>query len=172
MSKKTKTNKSKDILKVALLFFVVFVISAFSFSIFKSKDIQGLVFNKEIRYDVVVKTPNGVINTEVADNDAKRERGLSFRKSMQDSEGMLFIFDVSGRQAFWMKDMNFPLDILWLDEEGRVVYMEENVATSTYPGYFVNEPKAKYVFEINAGLANKLGIYLGTKLVISTSTKK
>lgn len=172
MSKKTKTNKSKDILKVALLFFVVFVISAFSFSIFKSKDIQGLVFNKEIRYDVVVKTPNGVINTEVADNDATRERGLSFRKSMQDSEGMLFIFDVSGRQAFWMKDMNFALDILWLDEEGRVVYMEENVATSTYPGYFVNEPKAKYVFEINAGLANKLGIYLGTKLVISTSTKR
>lgn len=172
MSKKTKTNKGKDVLKVALLFFVVFAISASSFFIFKSNDVQSLIFDKNIRYDVIVKTPNGAINTEVADNDSTRERGLSFRNRMQDGEGMLFIFDVPGRQAFWMKDMNFPLDILWLDEEGRVVYMEENVAVSTYPGYFVNEAKAKYVFEINAGLANKLGIYLGTKLVISTSTNR
>lgn len=172
MSKKTKTNRGKNTLKVILLFFVVFAISGGSFFIFKSKGVQGLMFNKNIRYDVVIKTPNGLINTEVADSDSARERGLSFRKSMQDSEGMLFIFEVPGRQAFWMKDMNFPLDILWLDEEGRVVYMEENVAVSTYPGYFVNKPKAKYVFEINAGMANKLGIYLGTKLVISTSTKR
>ena len=174
MSKKTqaiKLKKSQN-LKIIGLFVFVFLASVLLVYIFKSKTVQGLMYDRNIRHDISVIAPKGTIDTELADSDSERERGLSFRNEMQISEGMLFVFDKSAKYAFWMKDMNFPIDILWLDEEGRVVYMEENVAVSTYPGYFINEAKAKYVFEINAGMANKLGIYLGTKLVISTSTNR
>ena len=149
-----------------LIFFLAFTLSGLAVFIYKSTSVQEFFFDRTIHHDTIVKAPEGEIQTEIAGTSLSRERGLSYRKNMKNNEGMLFVFDKPGKYGFWMKDMNFPLDIIWLDESGRVVYTEDNVATSTYPGYFINSPQAKYVLELNAGVAKKIGIYLGTKLVI------
>ena len=161
-----KNKQEISIKQFILIFFLSFVVSGFSIFIYKSTPSQEFFFDRTVRHDIVITAPEGKIQTEVADTSMSRERGLSFRKNMQIGEGMLFIFDTPGKYGFWMKDMNFSLDIIWLDKEGRVVYLEDNVATSTYPGYFINGSQAKYVLELNAGSASKLGIYLGTKLII------
>ena len=151
-----------------LIFFLAFAVSGIAVFIYKSTPVQEFFFDRYVRHDIVVRAPEGDIQTEVSDTSSSRELGLSFRKEMQIGEGMLFVFDTPGKYGFWMKDMNFPLDIIWLDKEGRVVYLVDSVAVSTFPGVFMNDPQAKYVLELNAGVASKLGIYLGTKLEIGT----
>ena len=169
ISKAYKSNKDFTLKQFILIFFLAFVVSGIVMFIYKSTPVQEFFFDRYVRHDIVVKAPEGDIQAELADTSSSRELGLSFRKSMQIGEGMLFAFDASGKYGFWMKDMNFPLDIIWLDESGRVVYFVDNVATSTFPGVFMNDPQAKYVLELNAGSASKLGIYLGTKLEIGIS---
>ena len=75
-----------------------------------------------------VITQKGVkIPVEVSDTPAKRQQGLSDRPRLKPGWGMLFVFERSGRHDFWMKDMNFPIDILWL-RNSRVVYVAEKIA--------------------------------------------
>ena len=87
---------------------------------------------------------------------------------MGDDEAMLFIFDAPGRYGFWMKDMNFPLDIIWINQNGIVVDIERNVTPETYnqKKTYINQSEASYVLEINAGMAAKFGLYLGSKVKI------
>ena len=70
---------------------------------------------------------------EIANTDASRERGLSSHTALLDNQGMLFIFDKPGNYGFWMKDMIFPIDILWIDANFKIIDIESAVATSTYP---------------------------------------
>lgn len=163
MSRSHKKNTQEMKLIIGLFVFTA-CISAALFFIFKSTPVQEFLHGGTLAHDTVINTPKGAIFVEIADTDSARELGLSFKKKISTDEGMLFVFDTPGNYAFWMKDMNFPLDIIWLDENGRVVKIEGNVAPSTYPGYFVNDAKAKYVLEISASTSEKLGIYLGTKL--------
>ncbi|QQR82525.1 DUF192 domain-containing protein [Candidatus Campbellbacteria bacterium] len=106
------------------------------------------------------------INLEVADTDVLRTQGLSGRESLASTTGMLFVFDESDTYGFWMKDMRFPLDIIWLDEQGVVVHIEYNVAPETYPSVLTPNEKALYVLEVNAGVASELLIEKGTRLDI------
>lgn len=98
---------------------------------------------------------------EVADTDFLRERGLSYRASLAPQTGMLFVFDAPGNLKFWMKDMNFPLDIIWLDADKKVVHIEQSVSPSTYPQSFGPEIPTQYVIELNAGEAKALGLSRG-----------
>jgi hypothetical protein len=65
---------------------------------------------------------------------------------------MLFIFDQPQESKFWMKDMQFPLDILWLNEDREIIYIKESLQPETYPNTFGPDTPAQYVIEINAGL--------------------
>jgi uncharacterized protein len=103
---------------------------------------------------------------EVADTGALREQGLSGRASLPEGRGMLFVFDQDGSWGIWMKDMLFSIDIVWLDKEGRVAWMETNVSPETYPTAFYSESPARYVLELPAGAAAKYGIAIGTKIVL------
>ncbi len=103
--------------------------------------------------------PRGRISVEVVDNDTTRTMGLSGREDLGRNDGMLFKFDdSSANRCFWMKDMNFPLDIIWLDQDKKVVHIENNVAPETYPQSYCPDEPAKYVLEVNAGRATELGI--------------
>jgi uncharacterized membrane protein (UPF0127 family) len=115
---------------------------------------------------MTVLMPKGAIEVEVANTKASRELGLSGRKSMTDDEGLLFVFDTPGRYGFWMKDMKFPLDIIWINQNGIVVDIERNLTPDTYPKPYINDSDATYVLEINAGLAQHFGLYLGSKVKI------
>lgn len=93
---------------------------------------------------------------EVADTQEARVQGLSDRKSLAHDTALLFVFDESSVQCFWMKDMQFPIDMVWVDENWRVVHIERNVSPNTYPDEKCPEKPAKYVIETNANMTNQL----------------
>ncbi len=97
------------------------------------------------------------LNLEVVDTERERTRGLSGRESLGKNAGMLFVFPVSNTYGFWMKDMNFSIDIVWLDENFEIVYIKEEVSPETYPESFRPDTPARYVLEVNAGVMNEMG---------------
>jgi hypothetical protein len=104
---------------------------------------------------------------EVADDDAERAQGLMFRDTMEQDRGMLFIHRRQERLAYWMKNTRIPLDILYFDEERKLVSQQRDVPPCslgdrcrTYP----SEGPARYVLELNAGQAARLKLENGTQL--------
>ena len=97
---------------------------------------------------------------ELAVNNEERQRGLMFRKGIELSNGMLFVYDRPQSVSFWMKNTSIPLDIIFADEAGVITKIFENArpfsTTSIFGGYDV-----QYVLEINAGLTKSLGIKTG-----------
>ncbi len=101
------------------------------------------------------------ISIDVADTSIERRNGLSNRPALGIYQGMLFEFDQPLIPAFWMKDMRFPLDIIWIDAQYKIVGFEEDVAPSTFPDTFSPETEIVYVLEINAGYVQEWGISVG-----------
>jgi uncharacterized protein len=111
--------------------------------------------------------PSGeTITAEVADTASKRTLGLMFRDSLPPALGMLFIFETEDYHGIWMKNCRFPLDILWLDKERRVIHAEENVlpCDGQFCRTYYPVLKALYVVELNAGLIAREKIRVGAKL--------
>ncbi len=111
-----------------------------------------------------IKTASSSIIALIADNDVTQEKGLGGFKALGDKEGMLFVFETPEVQGFWMKDTLIPLDMIWIDENKNVVGVSANILPSTFPEIFYSPSPVKYVLEINAGSAKKLGIASSTKL--------
>lgn len=100
---------------------------------------------------------------EVADTAYTRMQGLSGREELPEGRGMLFLFNPPERAGFWMKDMKFPIDIVWISG-GRVVGVEESVSPDDNPSRTVYYPPAPVdrVLEIPAGSAATAGITAGS----------
>lgn len=109
---------------------------------------------------------------EVADDEAERARGLMFRDSLADGHGMLFIHEQTGPLAYWMKNTRIPLDILYFDESLALVSQQRDVPPcsggNACPAYPSRAP-ARYVLELNAGEAARLGVQDGARLQLSPS---
>lgn len=97
---------------------------------------------------------------EYATTPAQWTAGLSGRGHMPQNTAMLFIFNGADRECIWMKDMKFNLDILWLDSEQKIIRLQDNVSPRTYPKSFCAD-RTKYVMELNAGMAERLGLQVG-----------
>lgn len=109
-----------------------------------------------------LELPNGKsYSLEIAKTEEARLKGLGGRASLADCCGMLFVFDKPGRHCFWMKDVPFALDMIWLDESKKVVHIEEDVRPETYPDQFCNQGSAKYVVELNSGESGKNQLQVG-----------
>lgn len=93
---------------------------------------------------------------EIADSNAEREKGLGGRENLCAECGMLFVFEESDRYAFWMKDMRFSLDIIWLSGD-RVVFVAHNVKPN-FSGTIDPGVSADRVIEVNAGAARNLQV--------------
>ena len=104
---------------------------------------------------------------EIADTDAERARGLMFRDELATGRGMLFIHDELAPQAYWMKNTRIPLDILYFDNQRRLVSQQRDVppcsAGDGCPPYPSDAP-ARYVLELNAGNAAQIGLENGAEL--------
>ena len=102
--------------------------------------------------------PDGeTIIADLAETEEERSRGLMFRNTINDDQGMLFVFEQEGLYSFWMKNMNITIDILWLDRQKRIVHLEHNVPPckkEPCPTYATLVP-AKYVLELKAGSIEK-----------------
>ena len=97
------------------------------------------------------------IKVEIADDETERVRGLSGRDSLPPDQGMLFIFPQADEHGIWMKDMRFNLDILWLDENRRIIAIVGHLESSSYPKVVKPAIPARYVLEVNAGVTEKYG---------------
>jgi uncharacterized membrane protein (UPF0127 family) len=108
--------------------------------------------------------PSGtVLQTEVMVKDEDRAMGLMFRPSLPADRAMLFVFERPDFHGIWMKNCKFPIDILWLDAEAKVVHLAERVPpcrTKECPSYHPLQ-KASYVVEMNAGQARREGAVVG-----------
>ena len=102
-------------------------------------------------------------NVELAETAAQRRLGLMNRETLAGSAGMLFVYHQTRVLSFWMKDTYIPLDIIFFDETGRVVHVHPN-ATPLDLTSIPSQAPARYVLEINAGFAKRLGIDVGTEL--------
>lgn len=102
-----------------------------------------------------------VIKVELADTPEKQRQGLSGRDELSPNTGMLFVFPLSSKQGFWMKDMKFSIDMIWITEEGRVVFIEHSATPESYPKVFTPDQDAKYVLEVPAGFALKNKLKVG-----------
>lgn len=100
-----------------------------------------------------------IFYAEVVSSSDKMQKGLGGRDDLCQSCAMLFRFASPGRYAFWMKDMRFPLDIIWISD-GKVVYLEKNVSEN-FSGVMIPTAAADQVLEINSGISDKLGIKVG-----------
>jgi len=103
------------------------------------------------------------LNVEIAATAADQQKGLSDRDSMAPDHGMLFVFDSEGNWGFWMKDMRFPLDIIWFNSQRNAVFIEQNLLPCTPQDCPIHTPlvKATYVLEVNAGFVRAHNISLG-----------
>ncbi|OHA92045.1 MAG: hypothetical protein A3J09_00920 [Candidatus Zambryskibacteria bacterium RIFCSPLOWO2_02_FULL_51_21] len=98
----------------------------------------------------------GGLVLEIANTDAERTQGLSGRASLPAGTGLLFVFESPGKYGFWMKDMNFPIDIVWLGDGMLPVGIEKNVSPDSYPQVFYPPVPVRYVLEVNAGESSVL----------------
>jgi hypothetical protein len=113
----------------------------------------------EIRTTAAIVT----VNAEIADTAEKLQRGLMFRTSMGENEGMLFVFNDEQPRTFWMKDTLIPLDIIFISSAGEVVDIKKNFvpcAAEPCPSY-TSKQSARYVLEVNAGFADMYAVENG-----------
>ena len=115
-------------------------------------------------------TPDGeVITLELAITQEQKMQGLMHRTSLQENTGMLFVFDAPQPLSFWMRNTLIPLDVLFLDDEGKIITIhtmppcpDEETNCPSYP----SEAPAQYGLELNAGRAVELGLEVGDQLKI------
>lgn len=108
---------------------------------------------------------NSCVQVEIADTESKRKLGLMFRKSLPDNQGMLFVFEQEEQHSSWMKNMQIPLDIIWIGKDKIVVDIKADVppCKDSCSGIMPQE-KAQYALEVNAGFTAKNKIKIGDRV--------
>lgn len=149
---------------VALSVVIIIPLALLTYYLYTQKDVfpvtpQGL--GKPTLH--IGRTP---VQFTAAQTQEERTRGLSGRKRLGENEGLLFIFPKNGRQGIWMKDMLFPIDIIWISEDLTVVGIKENATPDSYPEVFYPEREARYVLEVNALFVEIKGIRIGDQVNI------
>jgi uncharacterized protein len=113
--------------------------------------------------EIVSGTGVHPFSVELATNDAERERGLMYRKSLPEGHGMLFDFGYPQPTAFWMHNTYIPLDIIFIAADGRIIRVAEN-AKPMDDSLIPSGGLVRGVLEVSGGTAHKLGIKAGDKV--------
>jgi len=101
------------------------------------------------------------IAVSIADTTTEREQGLSGTAELPTGAGKLFVFEQPGTYGFWMKDMNYSIDIIWLDEYINIISITEYVSPETYPEVFYPNSPIVYALEVPAGFSTAKGLKRG-----------
>lgn len=112
--------------------------------------------------------PEKCITIERADDPAEQTRGLMYREGISENEGMLFLFQNEGRRFFWMKNVSFPIDIIWLSADKKVLGITNADPCTADPCPSYPSPEGvKYVLEVASGFSQKNNLTIGTEVVFS-----
>lgn len=106
------------------------------------------------------------ISVEERITPEEKQLGLSYRASLGESEGMLFVYSEDVRPGYWMKGMNFAIDIIWLDANWQIADITPRIAPETYPQAFYPAVPIRYVLEVNAGFVDKHSLRVGDQGII------
>ena len=137
----------------------------------KAKTAQQQIVNTACgpyRKDGVMTINNQPISVEIAYTAASKAKGLGGRPCIQPNQGMLFDFGKDGHYAIWMKDMKFPIDVIWISSEHKIAAITIDFKPSTYDNQnpqksvrWGNQIPARYVLEVKANTAKQLHLALG-----------
>ena len=136
---------------------------------FQSKlpDLPAVAFVSDskviIHLKIAASTKLVPLEAELADTEAKKERGLMFRKSLPKDYGMLFVFDPPAQATFWMKNTRMPLSIAFVDNQGRILEIR---SMKPFDETFISSISnaVAYALEVNSGWFEHHGIRLGAKI--------
>lgn len=150
------TNKNKKT-KIFIFLIIIFLIL---FTILIIKD--SFLAKPKLK---ILKINQTTILAEIADTPIKKFKGLSNRDFLPENQGMLFIFEKPDYYSFWMKEMLFPLDFIWI-RNGQIVEMTENIKPEDYqpPKFLTPKEKVDLVLEVNAGFIEKFKIKVGDEI--------
>lgn len=130
---------------------------------------ETVSFTKEGELSILATETDSLktsFDIEIAESEYETQTGLMYRQSMEESQGMLFIFPNVSARSFYMKNTEFPLDIIYIDEGLKIVIFQKNAKPYDESSLPSNVP-AKYVLEINAGLSDKLGLQVGDSIAFA-----
>ncbi len=105
------------------------------------------------------------LSVAIADTEVLREQGLSNTSILSADQGMLFVLDTPSIPSFWMKDMNYSLDIIWIDANKKVIGASENIDPKTFPQTFSPQTPVMYVLEVSAGFYKSSYIKVGDSVL-------
>lgn len=169
---------------VILMTFFLFLLTGFSENYFfeelsnktlENNNIDSLNPSSNDYLEVCFENSKCII-AEVRDNDSERILGLMYRENINESFGMLFVFDSNVDYAFWMKNMKFNIDIIFIDENKTIVSIVKGAFPCNKPDnecelYFSKKPY-KYVIEVTSGFTNKYDIFEGQKVFFEFNLSK
>lgn len=117
-------------------------------------------------YNHTIMVGDEYIPVSVADDDQERNLGLSGVPMLPKNAGKYFIFEDPAIYQFWMKDMEFPIDMVWINEAGTVVEITKDVPPDSYPQTYQSQEPIKYVLEVNAGFSTARDIQIGDSVTV------
>ena len=141
----------KDILSIAVVALALLLVAMLGI---------GLA-QKMMQPKTTLRLGDGIFTTYVAATDETRARGLGGTKPLEPNQAMLLAFDHDANWSIWMKDVSYPIDVVWVDANKRVVHIVKNMPPDSYPDQFTPDKPARYVFEFAAGTVEKKAIKVG-----------
>lgn len=116
--------------------------------------------------DTTITIDETELCTELVSTAADKKRGLGGRESLPANAGMLFVSQEDALHGIWMKNMNFSIDVLWLNSSGDVTYIEPNISPDSYPRVYRPFIPSRYILEVNAGFIEEHGVTVGDTLAL------
>ncbi|WP_437397103.1 DUF192 domain-containing protein [Flagellimonas lutimaris] len=156
-------------LKKIVLFVFILALGSCKTESKQSLKTNAISFTKEGELTVLSTEIDSVkanFDIEIAETEYETQTGLMYRKSMKEDRGMLFIQPTESLQYFYMKNTEIPLDIIYINTGMKIVSFQKNAEPFNENTLPSNVP-AKYVFEINAGLSDQLGLQVGDSISFS-----
>lgn len=141
-------------LRIAVCLIVVIAVGSSLVQFFHRNDMRSVVLVSGKKRFIL----------QVAATLTEQQKGLGGRPSLAQNQGMLFSFGKASVHCFWMKDMHFPLDMIWVGSNKQALSVQSGVSPDTYPRTLCPNVPAKYVIELNDGQAAQAGIHTGETL--------
>lgn len=145
---------------ISFLFLFLMFLSSVAY-----KEIENVLAQEQKQNQTALVTVGGVnLITSLSTTPDAQSKGLAIRDSLNENEGMLFIFETPQKYSFWMKDMKFPIDIIWINQDGKIVHIEKNLPPCVFllpcPSYAPKDDSL-YVLEVVSNFTNKFDINVG-----------
>ncbi len=157
--------------KIPAIFFLSITLMLASCKTETKKEIktETISFTKEGDLTIYKSETDSVLtkfDIEIAESEYETQTGLMYRQSMEQHQAMLFIFPNVEYHSFYMKNTEFPLDIIYIDGDLKIASFQKNAQPHDETGLPSQAP-VKYVLETNAGLSDKMGLHVGDSIAFT-----